>query len=45
MLENNKNGFFPCTSATNLVFGLDEALNMLMEQGLENVFKRHTRLG
>ncbi|MEK0436897.1 MAG: hypothetical protein RLZ52_603 [Pseudomonadota bacterium] len=44
MLENNKNGFFPYTPATNLVFGLDEALNMLMEEGLENVFKRHTRL-
>ena len=44
MLENNKNGFFPYTPATNLVFGLDEALTMLMEEGLENVFKRHTRL-
>ena len=44
MLENNKNGFFPYTPATNLVFGLDEALNILMEEGLENVFKRHTRL-
>jgi len=43
MLENNKNGFFPYTPATNLVFGLDEALNMLMEEGLENVFKRHAR--
>jgi len=44
MLENNKNGFFPFTPATNLVFGLDEALNILMEEGLENVFKRHARL-
>ena len=44
MLENNKNGFFPYTPATNLIFGLDEALNMLMEEGLENIFKRHTRL-
>jgi alanine-glyoxylate transaminase/serine-glyoxylate transaminase/serine-pyruvate transaminase len=43
MLENNKNGFFPYTPATNLVFGLDEALNMLIEEGLENVFKRHAR--
>ena len=44
MLENNKNGFFPFTPATNLIFGLDEALNILMEEGLENVFKRHARL-
>lgn len=44
ILENNKNGFFPYTPATNLIFGLDEALNMLMEEGLENIFKRHTRL-
>ena len=44
MLENNKSGFFPYTPATNLIFGLDEALNMLMEEGLENIFKRHTRL-
>ncbi len=44
MLENNKNGFFPYTPATNLVFGLDEALNILMEEGLENIFKRHARL-
>jgi alanine-glyoxylate transaminase/serine-glyoxylate transaminase/serine-pyruvate transaminase len=43
MLENNKNGFFPYTPATNLIFGLDEALNMLMEEGLENIFKRHAR--
>jgi alanine-glyoxylate transaminase/serine-glyoxylate transaminase/serine-pyruvate transaminase len=44
MLENNKNGFFPYTPATNLVFALDEAINILMEEGLENVFKRHARL-
>jgi len=44
MLENNKNGFFPYTPATNLVFGLDEALNILAEEGLENVFKRHAKL-
>ena len=44
MLENNKNGFFPYTPSTNLIFGLDEALNILMEEGLENVFKRHARL-
>jgi alanine-glyoxylate transaminase/serine-glyoxylate transaminase/serine-pyruvate transaminase len=44
MLENNKNGFFPYTPSTNLIFGLDEALNILMEEGLENIFKRHARL-
>ena len=44
MLENNKNGFFPYTPATNLLYGLNEALNILLEEGLENVFKRHNRL-
>ena len=43
MLEMNKDGFFPFTPATNLFYGLDEALNMLMEEGLENVLARHTR--
>ena len=45
MLEMNKDGFFPYTPATNLFYGLDEALNMLMEEGLENVLDRHTRHG
>ena len=45
MLENNKNGFFPFTPATNLVYGLEEALDMLMEEGLDNVFARHARHG
>jgi len=44
MLENNKNGFFPYTPATNLLYGLNEALNILLEEGLENVFKRHNKL-
>ncbi len=43
MLENNKKGYFPYTPATNLFYGLDEAINMLTEEGLENVFKRHKR--
>ena len=44
MLANNKNGFFPYTPATNLLYGLREALRMLLEdEGLENVFKRHDR--
>lgn len=41
ILENNAKGFFPYTPATNLLFGLDEALNLLFEEGLENVFARH----
>ena len=43
MLESNKSGFFPYTPATNLLYGLDEALKMLFEEGLENVFARHRR--
>ena len=44
MLENNKNGYFPYTPATNLLYGLNEALEILFEEGLENVFKRHKKL-
>ncbi|MCC7016302.1 MAG: aminotransferase class V-fold PLP-dependent enzyme [Rhodospirillales bacterium] len=44
MLEPNKSGFFPYTPATNLLYGLDEALKMLFEEGLEAVFARHRRL-
>lgn len=44
MIENNKNGFFPYTPATNLLFGLEESLKILTEEGLENVFLRHARL-
>jgi alanine-glyoxylate transaminase/serine-glyoxylate transaminase/serine-pyruvate transaminase len=43
MLGPNRNGFFPYTPATNLLYGLREALNMLLEEGLENVFRRHDR--
>jgi len=43
MLENNKNGFYPYTPAVNLMYGLNEAVDMLLEEGLENVFKRHKR--
>jgi len=43
MLENNVTGFFPYTPATNLLYGLREAIAMLMEEGLENVFSRHRR--
>jgi alanine-glyoxylate transaminase / serine-glyoxylate transaminase / serine-pyruvate transaminase len=44
MLEPNKSGFFPYTPATNLLYGLEEALKMLFEEGLDNVFARHRRL-
>ena len=43
MLKANKNGFFPYTPATNLLFGLREAIAMLQEEGLQNVFARHVR--
>ncbi|OGP91484.1 MAG: serine--glyoxylate aminotransferase [Deltaproteobacteria bacterium RBG_16_48_10] len=45
MININRSGFFPYTPATNLLFGLRESLHMLMEEGLENVFGRHKRLG
>jgi alanine-glyoxylate transaminase/serine-glyoxylate transaminase/serine-pyruvate transaminase len=43
MIANNKNGFFPYTPATNLLYALAEAIDMLHEEGLENVFARHDR--
>jgi alanine-glyoxylate transaminase/serine-glyoxylate transaminase/serine-pyruvate transaminase len=43
MLTPNKSGFFPYTPATNLLFGLQESLTMLREEGLENVIARHAR--
>jgi alanine-glyoxylate transaminase/serine-glyoxylate transaminase/serine-pyruvate transaminase len=43
MLASNKTGYFPYTPATNLLYGLREALHMLLEEGLDNVFKRHDR--
>jgi alanine-glyoxylate transaminase / serine-glyoxylate transaminase / serine-pyruvate transaminase len=44
MVEPNKQGFFPYTPATNLLFGLREAITMLVaEEGLDAVFKRHQR--
>jgi alanine-glyoxylate transaminase/serine-glyoxylate transaminase/serine-pyruvate transaminase len=44
MLQANKSGAFPYTPATNLLYGLDEAIVMLQEEGLPNVFQRHARL-
>ncbi len=43
MLGPNEKGFFPYTPATNLLYGLREAIVMLEEEGLENVFARHDR--
>ena len=43
MLANNQDGFFPYTPATNLLYGLAEALAMIEEEGLEAVFARHDR--
>jgi alanine-glyoxylate transaminase/serine-glyoxylate transaminase/serine-pyruvate transaminase len=43
MLTANKIGFFPYTPATNLLYGLQEAIHMLEEEGLPNVFARHDR--
>jgi alanine-glyoxylate transaminase/serine-glyoxylate transaminase/serine-pyruvate transaminase len=43
MLAANAQGFFPSTPATNLLYGLDAAVDMLLEEGLENVFARHDR--
>lgn len=43
MMGPNQNGFFPYTPATNLLYGLREALDMLYTEGLDNVFARHDR--
>ncbi|MET3791403.1 pyridoxal-phosphate-dependent aminotransferase family protein [Aquamicrobium terrae] len=44
MIAINKTGYFPYTPATNLLFGLDKAIDMLLTEGLDNVFARHERL-
>jgi alanine-glyoxylate transaminase/serine-glyoxylate transaminase/serine-pyruvate transaminase len=45
MLAINPTGYFPYTPATNLLYGLHEALEMLFAEGLDNVFSRHDRFG
>ncbi len=45
ILEANKSGSWPYTPATNLLYGLKEAVAMLFEEGLDNVFARHKRYG
>lgn len=43
MIAANATGYFPYTPATNLLYGLDTACDMLLEEGLDNVFARHER--
>ena len=45
MLAANQSGFFPYTPATNLLYGLREAIVMINEEGLDEIFARHTRHG
>src|SRR5579859_261948 len=43
ILKQNKDGFYPYTPPTNLLYGLHESIQMLNEEGLANVFRRHDR--
>jgi alanine-glyoxylate transaminase/serine-glyoxylate transaminase/serine-pyruvate transaminase len=45
IIEANRKGYWPTTPATNLLYGLDAALDQLLEEGLANVFARHARHG
>ena len=45
ILESNKNGYWPTTPSTNLMYGLHEAMDMMMAEGLDTIFARHQRLG
>lgn len=45
MLGPNRSGYFPYTPATNLLYGLNAAIDMLQAEGLDNVFARHARHG
>jgi alanine-glyoxylate transaminase/serine-glyoxylate transaminase/serine-pyruvate transaminase len=44
IVEMNKNGYWPYTPNTNLLYGLAEAIDMILGEGLDNVFARHQRL-
>ena len=44
ILESNKTGFWPTTPSTNLLYGLHEATDMMLAEGLEAIFARHQRL-
>ena len=41
--KNTTNGFFPYIPSTNILFGLDEALKILLKEGLDNIFLRHEK--
>jgi alanine-glyoxylate transaminase/serine-glyoxylate transaminase/serine-pyruvate transaminase len=43
MIAANETGYFPFTPATNLLYGLNAAVDMLLDEGLDNVFARHDR--
>ena len=43
IIEMNKTGYFPYTPATNLLYGLHEALEMIEAEGLDTIFARHKR--
>ena len=45
VLDANERGYFPYTPPTNLLYGLDTALDLLLDEGLDRVFARHHRLG
>ena len=45
MLVANEKGYWPTTPSTNLLYGLAEAIDMLLDEGLPNVFARHLRHG
>ncbi|MBV8093665.1 MAG: aminotransferase class V-fold PLP-dependent enzyme, partial [Acetobacteraceae bacterium] len=45
IIKANETGYWPYTPATNLLYGLKEAIAMLLEEGLPNVFARHARHG
>jgi alanine-glyoxylate transaminase/serine-glyoxylate transaminase/serine-pyruvate transaminase len=44
IIEMNKSGYWPYTPNTNLLYGLSEALDMILDEGLDQVFARHERL-
>ena len=44
MLKNNATGYFPYTPSIPMLYGMREALNTIFEEGLENIFARHTYL-
>jgi len=45
MRTNNAQGYFPSTPALSLLYGLDEALTMLLEEGMDAIAARHARFG